>query len=256
MRLITSLWPCLLISVVKFKIYEGRRGCLSEEHVELQIREKHEREICKIEWYKNVNNLEASDLSWQEWIWGWRYYSNCLSGATLGDPPPPNGTDWGGGGLPVMRVMAPEAVWCPSLDSSLSLASLTTALRAIAHETAAINKALQSWGDELTGEEQKTSQVTVKLKKSAFCSRQNCVDRLDPSEEAVPKLSNCLTSERAIPNYMMKPHVLGTPTPSSSLYAVLMKHDFVCIITDKERARFDLELQLNPKQRGKQERTV
>lgn len=86
-------------------------------------------------------------------------------------------------------------------------------------------------------------------KKKKLCSRQNCVDRLDLSEEAVPKLSNCLTSERAIPNYMMRPHVLGTPTPSSSLYAVLMKYDFVCIITDKERARFDLELQLNPKHR-------
>ncbi len=84
----------------------------------------------------------------------------------------------------------------------------------------------------------------------------NRVDRLDPSEEAVLKLSSCLTSERAIPNYMMRPHVLGTPTPSSSLYAFLMKHDFVSVITNKEKGRLLLELKLNVSQSEKQERTV
>lgn len=59
MHLITSLWPCLLISAVKFKIYEARRGSQSEDDVALQIRQRHEREICKIEQYKNMNNLET-----------------------------------------------------------------------------------------------------------------------------------------------------------------------------------------------------
>lgn len=35
-----------------------------------------------------------------------------------------------------------------------------------------------------------------------FFSTLRCLARLRPPEEAVPKLSNCLTSERVIPNYM------------------------------------------------------
>lgn len=71
-------------------------------------------------------------------------------------------------------------------------------------------------------------QIPAKIKESnnrRLRSRQNCTDRLDPSEETVPKLSNCLTSKRVIPNYVMKPHVLGTPTllMSCRLCRVLVK---------------------------------
>lgn len=101
---------------------------------------------------------------------GWRYYSNCLSGATLGDPPPPSGADSGGGCLPVMRVMAPEAVWCPSLRSSLSPAPLTATLKSRSTRTAAINKALQSCRDELTDERDRKQSKSVlnTRKKSVF----------------------------------------------------------------------------------------
>lgn len=57
---------------------------------------------------------------------------------------------------------------------------------------------------------------------------------------------------------MMKSHVLGTPSPliSNSLYVVLMKHDGVSILTDKERRQI-LELNLNLEHRVKtQEGTV
>lgn len=37
--------------------------CESQDDVALQIREQHEREICKTEQYKIMNNLGASDLS-------------------------------------------------------------------------------------------------------------------------------------------------------------------------------------------------
>lgn len=81
-----------------------------------------------------MNNLEASDLSWQEWSEGEGITVIASQAPPLEIPHPPMGQTGRGGCLPVMRVMAPEAVWCPSLRSSLSPAPLAATLRATAHE--------------------------------------------------------------------------------------------------------------------------
>lgn len=89
-----SLW-----SPVKFKIYERRRGFSSEGDVVLQIREQHEREICKTEQYKIMNNLETNDLSWQEWSED-EGITVIASQAPLSEIPWPHiWADLGGGGV-------------------------------------------------------------------------------------------------------------------------------------------------------------
>lgn len=44
-----------------------------------------------------------------------------------------------------------------------------------------------------------------RIKKKKVLAPDITADRLEPSEETVPKLSTSLTSERVIPNYEMKP---------------------------------------------------
>lgn len=82
-----------------------------------------------------MNKLEDSDLSWQDWFEGEGITVIASEAPPLEIPYPPHWGRLGGVGcLPVMRVMAPEAVRCPSLRSSLSPAPITATLRAAAHE--------------------------------------------------------------------------------------------------------------------------
>lgn len=186
----------------------------------------HKVEICKAGRYLNMNNWETSDLSWQEWSEGEGITVIASQTQPLVSPPPLSPLNGGrlgrmGGvcqscGLRLLRV-------CDALLYRALCLTLTHC-RWTSHAHVALNRLLRSYSAELKSKKQDNQHVSLKNK------WRNCAGRLDVSEESEPKLSTCVMSGRLIS------HVSGTPILliSSSLYAVLMKHDGVSIITDKE----------------------